>query len=225
MSWRVLIVFLVLAAVASWQGGVHLGNWLVTRAPDTVASVADKDFKTLQRDANGRLITAQPPQPRIDGTLGVPREIDPIEWAIEAVTAEDFETDPNRMKVEGDDDDDNDEGKVREGSETADARRLAQDSTQRNDRTDTSANPSASQSAASNSAQRPPAPPVPPGITVTVISWQQSLKQELEQCAKVGFFQRPTCLQTARNKYCAPNNAWGKIADCPTRQSDQTYGN
>ena len=60
MSWRVLIVFLMLAAVASWQGGVQLGNWLVTRAPDTLASVADKDYKALALDANGRPITAQP---------------------------------------------------------------------------------------------------------------------------------------------------------------------
>ena len=224
MSWRVLIVFLMLAAVGSWQGGVQLGNWLVTRAPDTIASVADKDYKTLPLDALGRPITAQPPQPRIDGTLGVPRELDPIEWAIEAVTDEYFETDPNRMKVESDVDD-NDESKVREGSETADARRLAQDSTQRSDRAGTSTNTSPSQSTTSNSAQRPSAPPVPPGITVTVISWQQSLKQELEQCAKVGFFQRPTCLQFARNKYCAPNDAWGKVADCPPRPIDQTHSN
>ena len=216
MSWRVLIVFLVLAGVASWQGGVQLGNWLVTRAPDTVASVSDKDYKTLKLDALGRPITAQPPQPRIDGTLGVPRELDPIEWAIEAVTAEDFETDPNRMKVEGDEDDD--EGTASEGSETADARRLARNAKERSD------NP-ANSAGTSDSARRPAAPPVPPGITVSVISWQQSLKQELEQCAKVGFFQRPTCLQNARNKFCAPNEAWGKAADCPPRQHEQLTGN
>ncbi|MFZ4709257.1 MAG: hypothetical protein ACOYMH_05385 [Zwartia sp.] len=215
MSWRVLIVFLVLAGVASWQGGVQLGNWLVTRAPDTVASVADKDYKTLKLDALGRPITAQPPQPRIDGTLGVPRELTPIEWAIEAITADVFEIDPNSMKVEGDDDE---EGNGTESSETADAKRLAQDNTQPTDRPDVAANQS-------GSAQRPAAPPVPPGITVTVSSWQQSLKQELEQCAKVGFFQRPTCLQNARNKYCAPNDAWGRTQDCPARQSEQLYGN
>jgi hypothetical protein len=216
MSWRVLIVFLMLAGVASWQGGVQLGNWLVTRAPDTVASVANKDNKNLKFDALGRPITAQPPQPRIDGTLGVPRELDPIEWAIEAVTAEDFETDPNRMKVEGDDDDD--EGTASEGSETADAKRLARNA---NDRSD----PAANSTGTSDSARRPPAPPVPPGITVSVISWQQSLKQELEQCGKLGFFQRPTCLQNARNKYCAPSDAWGKTADCPARQNEQLTGN
>ena len=216
MSWRVLIVFLMLAGVASWQGGVQLGNWLVTRAPDTVASVANKDHKNLKFDALGRPITAQPPQPRIDGTLGVPRELDPIEWAIEAISADDFETDPNRMKVEGDDEDD--EGAVSEGSETADAKRLARNA---NDRSD----PAANSTGTSDSARRPPAPPVPPGITVSVISWQQSLKQELEQCGKLGFFQRPTCLQNARNKYCAPSDAWGKTADCPPRQHEQLTGN
>ena len=214
MSWRVLIVFLLLAGIASWQGGVQLGNWLVTRAPDTVASVADKDYKTLKVDALGRPITAQPPQPRIDGTLGVPRELDPIEWAIEAVTAEDFETDPNRMKVEGDDDED----EVNDGSETSDAKRLARNTKESSDNT-------ASAAPSSNSTARPTAPPVPPGITVTVISWQQTLKQELEQCGKLGFFQRPTCLQNARSKYCAPNNAWGKTADCPARQNEQLTGN
>lgn len=222
MSWRVLIVFLVLAAVASWQGGVQLGNWLVTRAPDTIASVADKDYRTLKLDANGRPITALPPQPRMDGTLGVPRDIEPIEWAIETIAADDFEIDPNRMKVEGDEDEDHDGGKVAEGSETADARRLAQDNFQRTDAATAAAN---TRSTTAGSAQRPAAPPVPPGITVTVISWQQSLKQELEQCAKVGFFQRPTCLQSARTKYCTPNNAWGRTADCPARQSEQLSGN
>jgi hypothetical protein len=215
MSWRVLIAFLVLAGVASWQGGVQLGNWLVTRAPDTVASVADKDYKTLKLDALGRPITAQPPQPRIDGTLGVPRELIPIEWAIEAITADDFDTDPNRMKVEGDDDD---EGTVSEGSETADAKRLARNARERTE-------PAANSAGTSDFARRPAAPPVPPGITVTVTSWQQSLKQELEQCGKLGFFQRPTCLQNARNKYCAPNEAWGKAADCPARQFEQLSGN
>ena len=214
MSWRVLIVFLMLAGVASWQGGVQLGNWLVTRAPDTVASVADKDYRTLKLDALGRPITAQPPQPRIDGTLGVPRELDPIEWAIEAVTAEDFETDPNRMKVEDDEDDDT----ANDGSETADAKRAERNAKERSDNAATSA-PS------SGATTRPTAPPVPPGISVTVISWQQSLKQELEQCGKLGFFQRPTCLQNARSKYCAPNDAWGKTADCPARQNEQLTGN
>jgi hypothetical protein len=27
MSWRALFIFLLLAAVASWQGGIQLGEW------------------------------------------------------------------------------------------------------------------------------------------------------------------------------------------------------
>ena len=120
MSWRVLILFLVLAGAASWQGGLQLGEWLVARAPETVTSVAQKDYKALTLDASGRPITPQPPQPRIDGTLGVPRELPTIEWAIEALIASNFDTDPNAMKV-GDEEDD---AEQTEGSETADARRL-----------------------------------------------------------------------------------------------------
>jgi hypothetical protein len=120
------------------------------------------------------------------------------------------------MKVEGDEDDD--ESTVNEGSETADAKRSARNARERSD-------PAANSAGASDSTRRPTAPPVPPGITVSVISWQQSLKQELEQCSKLGFFQRPTCLQNARNKYCAPSDAWGKTADCPARQNEQLTGN
>ena len=216
MSWRVLIVFLVLAAVASWQGGLELGKWLVSRAPDTVASVADKDYKALGLDANGRPLTVQPPQPRIDGTLGVPRELQPIDWTIEAVTADNFELDPNAMKIDDEDDDD----QSSEGSEAADARREQARAKLPRPPSDfgfvENERPPAAQSAA--------APPVPPGITVTTISWTQLLKRDLDQCSKVGFFQRPTCVQTARNKYCAPNNAWGKTPDCPPKPMDQITG-
>jgi hypothetical protein len=47
--------------------------------------------------------------------------------------------------------------------------------------------------------------------------WQDALRRELAQCADAGFFQRPTCAWNARNKYCAPNQAWGTIAECPHR--------
>jgi hypothetical protein len=52
---------------------------------------------------------------------------------------------------------------------------------------------------------------------VTVYNWVQSLKKEIEQCSNIGFFQRPTCIQNARNKFCNPNNGWGNTPDCPPR--------
>ena len=63
-----------------------------------------------------------------------------------------------------------------------------------------------------------PAPPPPntaqaPGAP----GWQDALKRELAHCATQGFFERPSCSWAARNKYCAPNRAWGTMAECPAR--------
>ena len=46
-------------------------------------------------DANGRPYVAQPPQPRIDGTLGVPDKPADREWAINTVSLFDSVSDPN----------------------------------------------------------------------------------------------------------------------------------
>ena len=108
MSWRALIFFLLLALVASWQGGRQLGLWLVEQAPESIASSSNATQAQGQvLDADGKPLAPQPPQPRIDGTLGVPREMAPIEWTIEAVIAS--REDANSYKKEGDEDEDDDD--------------------------------------------------------------------------------------------------------------------
>ncbi|WP_454688040.1 hypothetical protein [Achromobacter aloeverae] len=47
--------------------------------------------------------------------------------------------------------------------------------------------------------------------------WRDALRSELAQCASLGFFDRPTCSWTARNKYCGPNRAWGTMRECPRK--------
>lgn len=74
MSWRLLFATLLLALGASAWGGIQLGDWLVAHAPPA-APAPGQDAAASQQpvlDANGRPYVAQPPQPRIDGTLGVP---------------------------------------------------------------------------------------------------------------------------------------------------------
>ena len=63
------------------------------------------------------------------------------------------------------------------------------------------------------------APPPPPNTAPAAGAqgWQDALKRELAQCATQGFFERPSCSWNARNKYCAPNRAWGTMAECPAR--------
>ena len=204
MSWRALILFLLLAVVASWQGGRHLGLWLVDQAPESIGSAnTAADDRSAVLDADGKPLAPQPPQPRIDGTLGVPKEMEPVEWTITPVIAS--RADANSYNKEGEEAEEDDE----ENSERRDS--------ERNDNSqDTEAirTIDVRPSDASSATARPGTPPASLGAT-----WQESLKKELAQCSSVGFFKRPGCIQSAQSKYCGPNNAWGKIPDCPSRDS------
>jgi len=198
MSWRALTLFLLLALVASWQGGRQLGLWLVDQAPESIASAfTQKNESGTVLDADGKPLAPQPPQPRIDGTLGVPKEMAPVEWAIAPVLAS--RADANSYEKDGE---------QREESEDEQNKETSSDSVRTVDARAPSAN------------FFTPQPNTPPPIRV--LSWQESLKKELTQCNSVNFFRRPGCIDTAQSKYCTPNKAWGKIAECPERNN--TFG-
>ncbi len=220
MSWRLLILTLIIAAAGAAVGGIELGEWLITRAPETIASVAgSKSDQELVLDANGKPFRAQPPQPRVDGTLGVPREMSPVEWTITAVVATQVEPDATAMLV-GDESDQN----TRElpsagaglGQSTADISTLDVSASKQS----VPARPETpSTNVANQGTAKKPASGLP-GVQANDAGWQQTLKKDIEQCERLGFFQRPTCVQNARNKLCNPNNGWGKIPECPPRTFD-----
>jgi len=229
MSWRTLIVFLLLAAVASWQGGAQLGEWLVARAPESIASGSGtKENRDQVLDASGKPFTPQPPQPRTDGTLGVPRASVPVEWSITTPTlASDSGIGTAEMAVDAEGNYEKLDNELAAGGAalaqgqsdvaTLDiASTTATKSTPAGTVTGTPARtgsaPAQSEGLRTSTNTDPTKAPV-----ITVYSWQQNLKKEIDQCSGLGFFQRPTCIQNARNKFCAPNNAWGKTADCPAR--------
>jgi len=201
MSWRVLILFLLLAVVASWQGGRQLGLWLIDQAPESIASTSSaKNDRSLVLDADGKPLAPQPPQPRIDGTLGVPKEMEPVEWSIAPIIAS--REDANSYEKEGEEDEES-EGDERDGN------------TEGTDRIRTvDARPPVSV----------PTSPRPSVTSMPLFDWQDSLKQELAQCNSVGFFRRPGCIDAAQNKFCGPNNAWGKVAACPDRNTNSMTG-
>ncbi len=96
MSWRFLIATLLIALGASAWGGIQLGDWLVAHAP-AAAPAPGQDAAASQQpvlDANGRPYVAQPPQPRIDGTLGVPDKPADREWQVNTVSLFDTVSDP-----------------------------------------------------------------------------------------------------------------------------------
>ncbi len=215
MSWRILLLVLLIAGVGAWQGGIHLGTWLVAQAPLSVAS-GPSSGPTERLDANGKPLAPPPPQPRIDGTLGVPREMTPIEWSIEGVIASYEDANSSGKKSDDDDEDDDDENKEKNS-----------------ERRDYEANaagrglPTGPRDIATVDLGLPgvsPGAKLQPTPSANTGAWQQTLKKDLEQCAKQGFFQRPSCIQNARNRHCAPNNAWGKVADCPAVNSEPIIG-
>ena len=221
MSWRILFLILLLAGIGAWQGGTHLGTWLVAQAPLSVTSAPSTDPSALL-DADGKPLAPPPPQPRIDGTLGVPREMAPIEWTVEAVIAS-YE-DANSSGKKSDDDDDDDENKEK-SSERRDYEASAAGRGLPTGPRDIATVDLGLRGVATG-AKPQPTPPANTGAIPAPLggAWQQALKKELDQCAKQGFFQRPSCIQNARNRHCAPNNAWGKVADCPAVNAEPPIG-
>jgi len=204
MSWRALLIFLLLALAASWQGGRQLGLWLVEQAPESIASAFNpKDDRGEVLDADGKPLAPQPPQPRIDGTLGVPKEMEPVEWTIAPVIAS--RADANSYKKDGEEGEEDDEENAGQ---------------QNND--PNSSNPDNVRTIDVQSSTSPPRTGT--ASLIPSSNCQESLKKELAQCNSVGFFRRPGCIDRAQTKYCDSNNAWGKIAECPERSNDFNSG-
>jgi hypothetical protein len=218
MSWRVLFAILVVALGASAWGGIQFGDWLVAHAPVAAATPGQNDANGEQvLDADGRPYTAQPPQPRIDGTLGVPDKPVDANWTVATVSLFDTVKDPMVS--------------ISRSAITMDQARqiMAQSNTplpsgpndvSTIDVGSQAAQIHASQNVAQSSiVQRVDMPPPQQQAVAGAGSkgWQDTLKRELAQCANTGFFERPTCSWNARNKYCAPNQAWGTIPECPSR--------
>ena len=86
MSWRVLVVTLLLALGASAWAGIQLGDWLVQHAPQAAPPPGQNENNQERLDADGKPYVAQPPQPRVDGTLGVPEKAAATNWEVATVS-------------------------------------------------------------------------------------------------------------------------------------------
>jgi hypothetical protein len=211
--------------VSAWAG-IQFGDWLVSHAPTAIRTPPNASHPDQEPilDADGRPYTAQPPQPRIDGTLGIPDRPTGTNWTVTTVSL--FNTVKNPSVVIS-----------RHSITTNQARQLAATTrsalpsapndvstldlaTQQRQ----SAQPYTQIHASRNVSQQPiiqsidiPPPQQQASAGTGQKGWQKTLRRELAQCADAGFFQRPTCAWNARSKYCAPNQAWGTIPECPSR--------
>jgi hypothetical protein len=182
-------------------------------------------FQESTLDADGRPYTAQPPQPRIDGSLGVPQSPPDTNWHVAMVSLFDMVRDP-AVQIS------------RDSVTLEQAKQLATTSA---GGLPTSLRDVATVRATAQPGEQPQQPQQflrasPYAAQSSIIQavdadkssstattgasqqgWQEALKRELAQCADAGFFQRPTCSWNVRNKYCEPNQAWGHVAECPAR--------
>lgn len=212
MSWRFIFAILVIAAGASAWGGIRLGDWLVAHGPVAPPIPEHPELSAVPvLDANGLPYVAQPPQPLVNGQLGVPEAPPQVAWEVAVAAIEATKANPTidvatttitmeeaLMIAEGG-------GGGLQG--IADVGDL-----------DLGSAPFNGQNAPLQPIEVAPAPPPPPSAGAqSNQAWQASLRQDLQACSAQGFFDRPSCAWTARNKYCEPNNAWGRTRDCPAR--------
>ncbi|HLR30265.1 MAG TPA: hypothetical protein VK082_06780 [Paenalcaligenes sp.] len=206
MSWRLIFVVLLSVLGASAWGGYLLGNWLIENGPMRVPTVASfEDFSPQTTlGADGKPFTAQPPQPLVDGRLGIPEDPDTLSWQIDNSHDLFAEAPPISLATTT--------------ISMSEAIRI----------TGRDQHDSGLQGIAQLDRVQPVEagdPPPPPSQDVVETdpspqqggSWQADLQRELEACKQLGFFKRPSCAWEARNKYCAPNNAWGQVSECPKK--------
>lgn len=218
MSWRLIFAIIIIALGASAWGGMQLGEWLVAHGPVKPevknAPLELSDVPVL--DAEGKPFVALAPQPLVDGRLGLPEPFEPIEWELEAPAVADTQaTTPISLATTT--------ITMQEAIEIANAnphglKGLA-DVGDLLGGPDIASFPSQQGSPQFIQPVDISAPPPPPTVTGprTGGNWEASLRQELQACSKLGFFDRPSCSWAARNKYCEPNNAWGRTRDCPDK--------
>ncbi|MYN12459.1 hypothetical protein GSY71_04750 [Pusillimonas sp. TS35] len=207
MSWRFIFAVLLVAAGASAWGGLKLGDWLVAHGPTAPVIPAHPELDAVPvLDANGRPFTARPPQPLVNGRLGVPDAPTQVAWQLEEPSTKSVTTNPAihvatttitmdeaRMLAEGN-------VPALKGIADVTGLGLGGDSVP-----------------LQPVEMAPPPPPPPPTAPANNRAWQASLRQDLQACSAKGFFDRPSCAWAARNKYCEPNNAWGRVPDCPAK--------
>ncbi|HLS17256.1 MAG TPA: hypothetical protein VK049_05415 [Paenalcaligenes sp.] len=206
MSWRLIFVVLLTVLGASAWGGYLLGNWLIENGPMQVPTVASfEDFSPQTAlGADGKPYTAQPPQPLVDGRLGIPETPESHSWQIDDSHDLFAEAPPISLATTT--------------ISMSEAIRI----------TGRDQHDSGLQGIAQLDRVQPieaDEPPPPPSQDVVETdptaqqggSWQADLQRELEACKQLGFFKRPSCSWEARNKYCAPNNAWGQVSECPKK--------
>lgn len=201
--WMRIALFLLICAAVAGAAGAWLGHSLVQSAP--AFETRDEERDEIQRLADVGVPEA--PQPRVDGTLGVParQDHDGLPALVSALDGPDPGIALSTVEAPP--------------PETLAARRPA-------DPARTSI-PGLGDESPFGHGQRVNPADLPPELAFAVAlpadapasdsrSWQDHLNAALAECDTRGFFGRFGCHDNVREQYCTPHDAWGKVAACPT---------
>jgi len=222
MSWRLIIGILAACAATSVWGGLQLGEWLVAHGPVAAAAPGRPELAPVPvLDANGKPFSAQPPQPLVNGRLAIQQALPEVSWQIADQGADDtlssavisVSTTPITT-VEAQQIASLDQGRLNGIADVGDLINSMGGKSgnkampvQRVDMPD----PTVTQAPVENDDDNA----APANLNG---NWRAQLRSDLQACQAESFFDRPSCMWSARNKYCTPNNAWGKIEDCPDKR-------
>ncbi|HUH40313.1 MAG TPA: hypothetical protein VL024_05500 [Castellaniella sp.] len=205
MSWRLIFAILLLSAGASAWGGLRLGDWLIAHGPTPPIAPAHPELDAVAvLGSDGKPFVAAAPQPLPDGRQGVPHPAPPINWEIQ----------PESLMTMG--------RPIALATTTIsmdEAITLAAQNQQNGLQGIAQVGNALGGVQPVEVTPVAPAITAPPPPTADAGNWQAAFRQELTRCEQEGFFSRPSCAWAARNRYCEPNNAWGRVDGCPARKS------
>lgn len=212
MSWRILIAALLLGIAASVMGGLQLGNWLIEHGPlKTETLDAYQDLYVVPTlDADGKAYVPAPPQPLVDGRLAVPDSSEHIDWEINTETDLLAERRPIALATATG----GSANITRSHVSPSGLQGLAQIRSRSNNLDENVIQPV-------DIGSTPPPPSQEVQVSNRSIAsnpnWQVNFQQALNACDALSFTKKPSCKWDARNKYCGPTNAWGKVPGCPAK--------
>lgn len=218
MSWRILITALLLTIAAAAWGGLQLGYWLIEHGPLKKTEVVDayQDLYTMPTlGADGKPYVPAPPQPLVDGRLAVPQAPEGADWQIEPANLL-AERRPIALATAAGG---SSSGSVARNHVSSSGLRGIAQIGNLNEQTTSSPNENVLQPIDLGSTPAPPSQVVEvSGLPVNSNpNWQIDFQRELKACDALSFTRTPSCKWDARNKYCGPNNAWGKVPGCPAK--------
>ena len=221
--WARITIFIVAALMFAVAGGAWFGHLLVQQAPKSPLPAA-AGSTPIAIGLNGGQIP-EPPQPRLDGSLGVPERspaipvpeaplvsiLDDKNLAIAASSA---------SSKAGPRDDDLEALLLRENNFLSN-----------NGAANTAPADSAGTSQPAAGATAQPAPrrdgDLPPELAFAVAlpadapapnstpTWLGNLRASLARCSTQRYFSQNECEQRLRLQHCEPNRGWGQVPECP----------